>query len=233
MGRWEGSRVSVGLFWSFQGIGVAPKAWDSLAKPRGGRVEKIFQARHSSKTPEVATTLCFRDSQGQWQEAGEGGEGGVCCSLKLNIYGARIPYIDGPRKGDPAWKALAATGRQGLWGQPLQRARHQISQQLCELLEGNNILTATSDPHPSTQCRQDISVEGNTRRRAFQRPQTGCSPATRLPRGTFPETGTTPATPEPPRSFAPQATRDETAPCPAQTSGAGPYPPSRRGSPNP
>ena len=56
---------------------MAPKARESLAKPRGGWVEKIFQAGHSSKTPEVATTPCFQDSQGQWQESGEGGKGGV------------------------------------------------------------------------------------------------------------------------------------------------------------
>ena len=69
-----------------------------------------------------------------------------------------------------AWKALAVTGRQGLWGQVLERVCHEISHQLCELLEGNNFLRATSDPHPGTQCCQDISLEGNTRRRAFQRP---------------------------------------------------------------
>lgn len=34
--------------------------------------EKIFQAGHSNKAPEVATAPCLQDSQEQGQEAGGG-----------------------------------------------------------------------------------------------------------------------------------------------------------------
>lgn len=84
--------ASVGLSWSRQGLGATPEACGSLAKPTGlaggwgwGSVGKIFQAGRSYKAPEVATAPCLRDSQERWQQAGDGGKDGVCCSMKLKI----------------------------------------------------------------------------------------------------------------------------------------------------